>query len=193
MRALRRRGEVERLPAALPTSPRRFEEEGRGWAWFRNTVVMLLAFLGSSPERLSGLYPARGSTGPAGRITLAFAKAPTPGKVKTRLAAGLGIHAAAANLYATMARDTMDRLRSTAYELYACYDPPSSASQVQACWARTLRSHRNRTATSVIVSGARCATGLKSRAKCVWLAPTSPDSTRPWWKKRSKSYRKRTW
>jgi len=131
MRALRGRGEVERLPATLPTSPRRFEEEGRGWAWFRNTVVMVLAFWGASPERLSGLYPARGSTSPAGRITLAFAKAPTPGKVKTRLAAGIGAHAAA-DLYATMARETMDRLRSSAYELYACFDPPSSASQVQA-------------------------------------------------------------
>ena len=131
MRALRAHGNVERLSAALPTSPRRFQEEGRWRAWFRNTAVMALALIGVPPERLASLYPARGATDSDGRITLAFAKAPTPGKVKTRLAARIG-PTAAADLYATMASETMQRLRSSAYDLYACYDPPSSAAEVQA-------------------------------------------------------------
>lgn len=131
LRALRRCGTVERLSAPLLTSPRRFKEEGRGRAWLRNSAVMAMALLGIAPERLAGLYPARGATGPNGRIAFAFVKAPKPGMVKTRLAAGIGAEAAAA-LYATMASEVVARLRSTAFDLYACYDPPDSADEVQA-------------------------------------------------------------
>ena len=131
VRTLCARGPVERLPAPLPTSPRRFQEEGRWRAWFRNTGVLAMTLLGVAPGKLAGFHPTRGTTAPAGRLALAFTKAPRPGEVKTRLAVGIG-EEAAADLYATMASDAMDRLRSPAYDLFVCYDPPSAASEVQA-------------------------------------------------------------
>jgi len=131
VRALRALGPIQRLPASLPTSPRRFQEEGRWRAWLRNTGVLTMTLLGVAPEKLASLYPARGATAPAGRLALAFAKAPRPGEVKTRLAVGIGAKAAA-DLYATMASDAMERLRSPAYDLFVCYDPPSAAAEVQA-------------------------------------------------------------
>ena len=130
VRKLRALGPIERLPAPLPTSPRRFDEEGRWRAWLRNTAVLAMTLLGASPERLAGLYPTRGQTAPAGRLVLAFAKAPRAGEVKTRLAVGIGSEAAA-DLYATMASNALERLRSRTYDLFVCYDPPSAAAEVQ--------------------------------------------------------------
>ena len=89
-----------------------------------------MTLLGASPERLAGLYPTRGQTAPAGRLVLAFAKAPRAGEVKTRLAVGIGSEAAA-DLYATMASNALERLRSRTYDLFVCYDPPSAAAEVQ--------------------------------------------------------------
>ena len=130
VRALRAISPLQRLPASLPTSPRRFQEEGRWRAWLRNTGVLLMSLFGAAPEQLAGLYPARRATPPAGRLALAFAKAPRPGEVKTRLAAGIGADAAA-DLYGKMASEAMARLRSSAYDLFVCYDPPSAAAEVQ--------------------------------------------------------------
>ena len=131
VRALRAAGPVQRLSAALPTSPHRFQEEGRWRAWLRNTGILAMTLLGVAPEKLAGLYPARGATKPEGRRALAFTKAPRPGKVKTRLAVGIGAEAAA-GLYSTMASDAMERLRSPTYDLFVCYDPPSAAGEIQA-------------------------------------------------------------
>ena len=131
LRALRARGTVQRLPAPLPTSPRRFQEEGRWRTWLRDTRVLAMTLAGAAPERLAHLYPARGAAAPAGRLALVFAKAPRPGKVKTRLAVGIGAQAAA-DLYATMASDAVERLRSPEYDLLVCYDPPTAAAEVQA-------------------------------------------------------------
>ncbi len=131
LRALRARGAVQRLPAALPTSPRRFEEEGRWRAWLRNIRVLSMTLAGAAPERFTPFYPARRATAPANRLALVFVKAPRPGKVKTRLAVGIGAQAAA-DLYATMASDAVERLRSPAYDLLVCYDPPTAAEEVQA-------------------------------------------------------------
>ncbi len=130
LRTLRARGPLQRLPATLPTSPRRFREEGQWRAWFRNIGVMARALLGAAPEQLVASYPTRGATAPAGRLALAFVKAPRPGEVKTRLASSIGAEVAAA-LYSSMASSAMERLRSSAYELVVCYDPPSAASEVQ--------------------------------------------------------------
>lgn len=130
LRALRSRSRIERLPACLPTSPRRFQEEGRWRSWIRNTSLISLAFAGVDPKRLAPLYPIRGSHPPSGRLALVFAKAPTPGRVKTRLAAGIGDEAAA-QVYSEMASRLVRCLVSPAYDLLVCYDPPEEAEQVR--------------------------------------------------------------
>ena len=131
LRALQAHGPVRRLPAHLPTSARRYKEEGRGRTLLRNLAVLGMTLTGARPERLASLHPARGATSPAGRIALLFAKAPRPGKVKTRLAAAIGARAAA-DLYRSMASDTVERLRSPGYDVVVCYDPPTAASEIRA-------------------------------------------------------------
>ncbi|NIP61193.1 MAG: glycosyltransferase, partial [Gemmatimonadetes bacterium] len=117
LRRLRRRVRVERLPATLRASPRRYEREGRCYGWLRNAALVSLYLAGVGPERLAAWYgpmahgsgeapsgragpAADGGGGPgasrkASRILLVFAKAPVPGRVKTRLASALGPAAAA--------------------------------------------------------------------------------------------------
>ena len=131
LRALRARGPVRRLQAHLPTSPRRYREEGRGRALLRNVAVLGMTLAGVRPERLARLHPARGATSPAGRVALLFAKAPRPGRVKTRLAEAIGARAAA-DLYRSMAGDAVERLRCPAYDLVVCYDPPTAAPEFRA-------------------------------------------------------------
>ena len=130
-RSLRARGAVQRLPARLPTSPRRYRDQGRWRVLRANVAVLGLTLAGASPERLARLHPTRGATPPAGRIALLFAKAPRPGEVKTRLAAGIGARAAA-DIYRSMASDAVERLRCPAYDLVVCYDPATAAAEVRA-------------------------------------------------------------
>lgn len=62
IRRLRQRGSVDRLPAFLLTSPRRYEREGRWMAFFRNAVFIVLHVLGVPPRFLARFYrfgPAR--------------------------------------------------------------------------------------------------------------------------------------
>lgn len=131
LRALRAQGPLRRLPAHLPTSPRRYREEGRGRTLLRNVTVLGMTLAGVRPERLASLHAARGATSPAGRIALLFAKAPRPGEVKTRLVPAIGARAAA-DLYRSMAGDAVKRLRCPGYDLVVCYDPPTAAPEVRA-------------------------------------------------------------
>ncbi len=123
---LRGRGTRRRLAALLPTSPRRFDTEGRYSGWLRNIGLMALYKLGVTPERLARWYPPQGASGPTPkrkRAVIVFAKAPRPGYVKTRLAADLGPDEAV-RIYRTLGRRTLDALRSGSESVFVYYDPP---------------------------------------------------------------------
>ncbi|MDE2762935.1 MAG: TIGR04283 family arsenosugar biosynthesis glycosyltransferase [Gemmatimonadota bacterium] len=146
-RRLRRAGRLIRLPAAISTSPRRYEEEGRLNAWLRNVGLVSRFLAGTRPSDLAARYPARtrGGAGAddaeiAGDATeatlLVFAKAPRPGEVKTRLARSLGRagspdHDAAAALYRRMGRLIVDRVAEAPAIVTVCYDPPGAEAEVR--------------------------------------------------------------
>ncbi len=143
VRSLRRRQRVHRLPAALVSSPRRYEREGPWTAPLRNLVLITLHLAGVSPERLArwyrpdsatdGFSRPTGSTAVAGeRTLLVFAKAPVEGEVKTRLARAVGSRRAA-NVYRDVGRRVVDQLRGGGgYRTVLCYDPPSAGETVRA-------------------------------------------------------------
>lgn len=138
-RRLRGAGRLLRLPAAIFTSPRRYEEEGRLTAWLRNVGLMSRFLAGAKPVDLAARYPARRLGGHDGEeagpgveaddaTLVVFAKAPRPGEVKTRLARGLGTHGspdhgAAAALYRRMGRLVVDNVAEAPAILTVCYDP----------------------------------------------------------------------
>ena len=146
-RRLRRAGRLIRLPAAISTSPRRYEEEGRLRAWLRNAGLISRFLAGTRPSDLAARYPARrrGGTGAedakiaggADEATLlVFAKAPRPGEVKTRLARSLGRggspdHEAATALYRRMGRLIVGRVAEAPAILTVCYDPPGAEAEVR--------------------------------------------------------------
>jgi rSAM/selenodomain-associated transferase 2 len=53
---LRRRGHVRQLPAAIETSPRRYERNGPYRTTAVYTLILALYVLGTSPERLARVY-----------------------------------------------------------------------------------------------------------------------------------------
>ena len=121
VRRLERVGRRVALPAALTTSARRYDAEGGLRRWARNVGIMALFHLGASPETLSRWYaPRRGRH--VGAVGV-FAKAPTPGRVKTRLAADVGA-TRAARIYRTLGRSIVDGLRGGAFGLVVYVDPP---------------------------------------------------------------------
>ena len=147
-RRLRRQGRLVRLPAAISTSPRRYEEEGRLRAWLRNAGLASRLLAGAKPADLAARYPARSFGGgdggdaaaagveAAGAALLVFAKAPRPGEVKTRLARSLGRrgspdHEAAAALYRRMGRLVVDNVAAAPAVLTVCYDPPGAEAEVR--------------------------------------------------------------
>lgn len=65
------------------------------------------------------------------RILLIFAKAPVPGRVKTRLAEELGEHGAA-EYYRVLGGGVLDRLRGGDYRAVIYHDPPDAASAMHA-------------------------------------------------------------
>lgn len=127
------RGRRIPLPARLVTSDRRYAEEGGIRRWLRNVMLMSLFRLGVDPHRLHRWYRPRRALAaargrhPPRRAVGVFAKAPTPGKVKTRLAADIGA-LRAAEIYRTMGRATVDGLRDGAYRLIVFGDPPDAPS-----------------------------------------------------------------
>ena len=146
-RRLRRAGRLVRLGAAISTSARRYEEEGRMRGWLRNVRLIGRFLAGADLKELAARYPARRSGGeaagdagfrgdPTRAILLVFAKAPRPGEVKTRLARGLGRggapdHEAAAALYRRMGRLIVDNVAEAPAILTVCYDPPGAEAEVR--------------------------------------------------------------
>jgi rSAM/selenodomain-associated transferase 2/rSAM/selenodomain-associated transferase 1 len=121
LRRLKRIGRWRRIEAPLLTHPRRFQEEGAFRAWLRNVLLITLFQLGVSPHRLLRFYPAR--TDPSLPLLLVFAKVPTPGRVKTRLAREIGKEAAA-GVYSTLGRQVVDQVRGGGYGTVVYFDPP---------------------------------------------------------------------
>ncbi len=81
---------------------------------------------------MSDPAPQPSSTGrpDAPRILLVFAKAPVAGEVKTRLAAGVGDHAAA-EIYRVMGRRIVEAVRNGAWRTVVCYAPPGALTEVR--------------------------------------------------------------
>lgn len=127
VRRLRRRGRLETLPAALVTSPRRYRREGKLRGWLRNTALASLYLAGVRPERLARWYRPHPRTRP---VLLVFAKAPAPGRVKTRLAAEIG-EEAASRIYREMGRRVVEGVAAGAYDVVVCYDPPDAEAEVR--------------------------------------------------------------
>lgn len=113
------------LPAVLTTSARRYDREGGLRRWARNVLLMAGFRLGVSPHRLSRWYRPRGHA--PKRIVGVFAKAPAPGRVKTRLAADVGDRQAV-EIYRAMGRAIVDELRGGPYRLVVYGDPPDEES-----------------------------------------------------------------
>jgi len=125
VRRLTKRGRRVALPAVLVTSARRYDEEGGLRRWMRNVMLMALFGLGVDPHRLTRWYRPRSMT--PRRIVGVFAKAPTPGRVKTRLAADIGDERAA-EIYRRLGRQTVQSLRGGPYRLVVFGDPPDADS-----------------------------------------------------------------
>lgn len=120
VRRLETLGRRVALSAPLRTSPRRYEEEGGIPRWLRNLTLMILFRMGIDPEVLQRWYRPRRARR---RAVGVFAKAPTPGRVKTRLAADVG-DARATEIYRTLGRSTVDGLRGEAWHLVVYVAPP---------------------------------------------------------------------
>lgn len=138
VRLLRKHGGVQRIPAPLPTSPRRYREGGRWRGWLRNTALVTLYLAGVSPKTLVRFYQARRQdarrpnpgTRPRKPILLVFAKDPVPGRVKTRLAAEVGPDEAA-RIYRSLGRRVVDQVRGGPYRTVVCFDPPEARTAVE--------------------------------------------------------------
>ena len=120
---LRDHGTIRRIGADLLTSPRRYQEEGRWRAWIRNTVLVTRYLAGSPPEQLASSYATRRPAHSVERSLLVFAKAPYPGRVKTRLAPALGEEKAAA-LYRRMGKTIIEAVLTGDFRTTVVYDPP---------------------------------------------------------------------
>lgn len=130
VRRLRRAGALEALNAPLPTSPRRYRREGvvRGIA--RNAALVTLYLAGVSPARLAAWYRPEPSAA-VPRTLVVFARAPVRGRVKTRLAAGIGSRRAL-EIYRELGRRVVDQVRGGPWRTVICHDPPGSTGQMTA-------------------------------------------------------------
>ena len=140
-RRLRRDGVLRPLPATISTSPRRYQEEGRTTALWRNIRLISRFLAGAAPSTLAAAYPprrrlaARGSDcahkdSDSGATLLVFAKAPRAGAVKTRLARTLGDQRAAA-VYRRMGRLVVDQVRRAPANVTVCFAPDDAEGEVR--------------------------------------------------------------
>lgn len=136
-RRLRRAGRLKRLPAAMLSSARRYEEEGRVRAFLRNARAISRFLAGTPPSILAPNYPPRRRPAENAPPTpsrpaalLVFAKAPRPGAVKTRLADAVGPEGAA-EAYRRMGRMIATRLADAPAEMTVCFDPPDAEPEVR--------------------------------------------------------------
>jgi rSAM/selenodomain-associated transferase 2/rSAM/selenodomain-associated transferase 1 len=142
VRRIRRAGRLERLPASLPTSPRRYREEGRWRGWLRNTALITLFRLGVAPRRLARHYPSGPHT-PSDRQDdnapdhlLVFVKAPRPGGVKTRLAETIGDEEAA-RVYRVLGRRVVDGVRGGPWRTVVAHAPDDAGPEITAWLGET--------------------------------------------------------
>lgn len=135
---LRGRGRIRHLRAEVLTSPRRYREEGRWRAWIRNTWLVTRYLAGGSPERLAASYSTRRPARPVERSLLVFAKAPQPGKVKTRLARAMGDERAA-ELYRRMGKAIIEAVRGGDFETSVLYAPAEALPAMRAWLGISLR------------------------------------------------------
>lgn len=130
VRRLRRVGSLSPIPASLPTSSRRYRREGP-LAILRNSALLALHHLGVPPARLAAWYPVEpGRRAPAPRSLLVFARAPEEGRVKTRLAEGIGPKAAL-QVYRWLGRRVVDQVRGGPWRVEVHHDPPDAGSRVE--------------------------------------------------------------
>ena len=130
LRRLRRAGATVRvIDAPLLTSPRRYERDGRWLGWLRNATSIGLYLLGVSPRTLARWYGADLDARPTDRL-LVFAKAPRPGRVKTRLARDVGPDRAAL-LYRRMGRAVVDAVRDGPFGVTICFDPEDAEAEMR--------------------------------------------------------------
>lgn len=122
IRRLEREGRRVALDATLLTSARRYDEEGGLRRWTRNVALMSAYRLGVPPRSLARWYRPRPARRPR-RIVAVLAKAPEPGRVKTRLAADVG-DARATKIYRALGRAAVDALRGGAHRTIVYVDPP---------------------------------------------------------------------
>jgi rSAM/selenodomain-associated transferase 2/rSAM/selenodomain-associated transferase 1 len=127
LRRLRRLGHWKRIPAPILTSPRRYREEGRWFGWLRNTILITLYLAGVSPSRLARFYRTRRP--PDTSTLLVFAKAPVPGRVKTRLAVDVGDEEAA-RIYSRLGKTVVDQVKTGSYRTVICFDPPTAGDAI---------------------------------------------------------------
>lgn len=129
---LREQGQRTVLPANIMTSARRYESEGLLFGWIRNASLLALFRMGIPASRLARWYRPHekvpdacvvASAQTPRRVVIVFAKAPTPGKVKTRLAKAIGTKEAV-RIYRSLGREIIDSLRGGPYRLLVYVDPP---------------------------------------------------------------------
>lgn len=144
-RRLAAAGRLERLPARIRTSARRYEEEGRVRAVLRNATLIGRFLAGAEPADLAARYRPRrapvaaedgggrggGEARRGAAALLVFAKAPRPGAVKTRLARDWGAEAAA-DAYRRLGRQVVRQLAGAQARATICFDPPGAEAEVRA-------------------------------------------------------------
>lgn len=129
---LRTVGRRTRLPAALPTSARRYISEGGFRAWLRNLRLMVRFRMGASPDRLARWYRPHEESAQRRVAVVVFAKAPVPGEVKTRLAVDVGADEAT-RIYRMLGRETVDALRDGPWDtrVYITPSTPEARTAVE--------------------------------------------------------------
>ena len=121
------------LGATLTTSGRRYRREGPIRALLRNLTLIVAFRLGADPETLARRYGSEhsetlpGVYSPDVREVIVFARAPVPGRVKTRLAADVGPERAT-RIYRQLGRGTVDALRDGPWAVTVHVEPPDAVS-----------------------------------------------------------------
>ncbi|MBD3246232.1 MAG: DUF2064 domain-containing protein [Candidatus Omnitrophica bacterium] len=85
---------IPQISVQVVTSARRFVKNGIARQYFFDALSMFRYVAGRNPEELSRRYQSLQRRSPD-RAVIVFARRPVPGKVKTRLAAGIGVRSAA--------------------------------------------------------------------------------------------------
>ena len=118
VRRVRKIGKVRTMSSSVYTSARNWRQDGFLRRLRINLTTLYRYFRSTPPDTLKSAYRGRKNA------VMVFCKKPVPGKVKTRLAEGIG-KAAAASFYANLVEKTLRSLlrRSRPYMVYVCFSP----------------------------------------------------------------------